>query len=166
MKKTFYITTLVLLALALGGCKPELKGELGEPFDKIQGMSGTWELSSFIQKDLNNPIKEERDLSPFYINGIDAPMTLQMSASDRAFSVEIVNGKNFFGQEGTWMFDDDEFPTLIFFDNGVELLEFKLGRVVRPFDHTLSIELDRQCINSEGDELDTVVYIFNFNRVS
>ena len=166
MKRTIYITSIALLVLAFVGCKPELKGELGEPFDKVQGMSGTWELSSFIQKDLNNPIKEERDLSQFYINGIDAPMSLEMSASDRAFSVDIINGKNFFGQEGTWMFDDDEFPTVIFFDNGVAILEFKLGRVVRPFDNTLSIELDRQCINAEGDELDTVVYIFNFNRVS
>lgn len=166
MKRTIYITSIALLVLAFVGCKPELKGELGEPFDKVQGMSGTWELSSFIQKDLNNPIKEERDLSQFYINGIDAPMSLEMSASDRAFSVDIINGKNFFGQEGTWMFDDDEFPTVIFFDNGDAILEFKLGRVVRPFDNTLSIELDRQCINAEGDELDTVVYIFNFNRVS
>lgn len=166
MKKTLYITSLILLVLAFIGCKPELKGELGEPFDKVKGMAGTWELTSFIQKDLNNPIKEERDLSQFYINGIDSPMTLQMSPSDRAFSVDIINGKNFFGNEGTWMFDNDEFPTVIFFDNGDAILEFKLGRVVRPFDNNLSIELDRKCINSEGDELDTVVYIFNFNRIS
>ena len=51
-----------LLSLAalvvVGGCKPEISGELGEPFDKIEGMAGTWQLTAFTQQDLNSPVKE------------------------------------------------------------------------------------------------------------
>ena len=58
---------IALVAATFTGCKPESNGELGVPFDKVEGISGTWQLNRFIQKDLNNPIKEERDLSQFYI---------------------------------------------------------------------------------------------------
>ncbi|MGB1032945.1 MAG: hypothetical protein ACPGWM_10025, partial [Flavobacteriales bacterium] len=84
MKNTTLLYCLLFTALVsmFSSCKPELEGELGEPFDKVKGMSGTWELSTFLQKDLNNPIKEERDLTPLFINGIDTPMQITFDGSD------------------------------------------------------------------------------------
>ena len=38
---------LAIVAIAFNACKPESTGELGDPFDKVAGMAGTWELSSF-----------------------------------------------------------------------------------------------------------------------
>jgi len=63
MKKILYI----VFVLGLGSCKPEIKGELGEPFSKVDGINGSWQLTTFSQRDENNPIKEVRDLSEYYI---------------------------------------------------------------------------------------------------
>lgn len=166
MKRTFINTFLLLsLALFLGQCKPELEGELGEPFDKVAGMSGTWQLTQFIQKDLNNPIKEERDLSYLYDNGTDQPLRINFNASDRSYSTEIINGKNFFGDEGVWAFDNDDVPSTLFLETESQMLSFELGSMVRPFDNQLNIELKRGCFGGESDT-ETVIYIFKFNRVS
>ena len=165
--KIFKISLFILgLAVIASSCKPEVEGELGEPFDKVAGMSGTWELSTFLQKDLNNPIKEERDLSMVYINGVDQPLRLTFDATERTYQVEITNGRNFFGTDGTWSFDNDQYPTTLILDNATEVLEMNLGSVVRTFDNELSIELDKACINTEGDITQTVIYIFNFNRIN
>ena len=168
MKYTAYKFGLLLITfiLVFASCKPELEGELGEPFDKVQGMAGTWELSTFLQKDLNNPIKEERDLSDQFINGIDEPLQITFDGSDKSFSVELTNGKNFLGEEGTWSFDNNEYPTALLLETGTDLTQFELGSVVRPFDNVLSIQLDKSCIDTEGETTETVVYIFNFNRIN
>ena len=47
----------LLLILGLVGCKQEITVELGEPIDKRSGFLGIWELATFTQQDLNNPLK-------------------------------------------------------------------------------------------------------------
>lgn len=158
--------TGILLIFALHGCKERINGELGEPFDKVAGMAGTWELVSFIQKDLNNPIKEERDLSQFYIVDGITPMRLSFTASDKSFEVAITEGRNFFGDNGTWYFDNDEYPTQVFLAGESDTSAFELGSVVRTFDQTLELELPRGCDLGTADESRTVVYRFTFNRVN
>lgn len=162
---------LALVGIAmLAACKPTTEGEVGEPFDKIEGMSGTWELSRFIQKDLNNPIKEERDLSQFYIKDNITPLRLTFDAADRTYSVAIETGRNYFGEGGTWAFDNDDYPSFIFLTttiDGVETeLEFELGSMVRSFDNTLLIELGRGCNLGTADEIPTVIYRFEFTRIT
>ena len=95
---------LAIVAIAFNACKPESTGELGDPFDKVAGMAGTWELSSFTQQDLNSPVKETRDLSAFYIDGTVTPLQLTFNA-DRTYSVALEMGKNYFGEGGTWGFE-------------------------------------------------------------
>ena len=90
---------LAIVAISFHACKPETTGELGEPFDKVTGMAGTWELSSFTQQDLNSPVKETRDLSAFYIDGTVTPLQLTFNA-DRTYSVALEMGKNYFGTGG------------------------------------------------------------------
>ena len=77
---------LVLASLFLWGCKPTTEGEIGDPFDKVQGMMGTWELSSFTQQDLNSPVKETRDLSAFFIDGVSTPIQLTFH-EDRTYAM-------------------------------------------------------------------------------
>ena len=95
------VLTLAIVAIAINACKPESTGELGDPFDKVAGMTGTWELSSFTQQDLNSPVKETRDLSAFYIDGTVTPLQLTFNA-DRTYSIALEMGKNYFGEGGTW----------------------------------------------------------------
>ena len=160
---SLFIGLLLVVVVSNEGCKRTIEGELGDPFDKVKGMAGTWELRSFIQKDLNNPIKEERDLSEFYI--VDGIPPLQITfGEDRSYSVAITEGKNYFGSEGDWRFDNDEYPTFIYLENETDTLQFELGRVVREFDNELQIELPRGCDLGETNEVPTVIYRFIFNR--
>ena len=151
---------LAIVAIAFNACKPESTGELGDPFDKVAGMSGTWELSSFTQQDLNSPVKETRDLSAFYIDGTVTPLQLTFNA-DRTYSVALEMGKNYFGEGGTWGFDDDLYPTYLELFSTADTLVYNLGGMVREFDQQLAIEYRRDCGGTA-----TNIYTFEFNRLN
>ena len=42
--------TLVITAIALQGCIDEAP-DIGEPFDRVNSLSGTWQLTSVVQND-------------------------------------------------------------------------------------------------------------------
>jgi hypothetical protein len=151
---------LAIVAIAFNACKPESTGELGDPFDKVAGMSGTWELSSFTQQDLNSPVKETRNLSAFYIDGTVTPLQLTFNA-DRTYSVALEMGKNYFGEGGTWGFDDDLYPTYLELFSTNDTLVYNLGGMVREFDQQLAIEYRRDCGGTA-----TNIYTFEFNRLN
>jgi hypothetical protein len=81
IQQTMLRATFALCAVAsLWGCKPELQGELGQPFNKVDGMIGVWELNSFSQTDLQSALTEVRDLSELYIDGMVTPMRITLTA--------------------------------------------------------------------------------------
>ncbi len=143
----------------LAACKPEIEGELGAPRDVFSGMAGTWVLDQFIQQDPNNPILEERDLSEFYIvDGIE-PMTLQLNASDFTYTVDITQGKNFFGDSGTWGVDNVEAPSQLMLYGG-DTLTLNLGGMIFPYSTNMSLQYHRAC----SDGFKNAIYKFNFKR--
>ena len=154
------VLILAIVAIAFNACKPESTGELGDPFDKVAGMAGTWELSSFTQQDLNSPVKETRDLSAFYIDGTVTPLQLTFNA-DRTYSVALEMGKNYFGEGGSWGFDDDLYPTYLELFSTNDTLVYNLGGMVREFDQQLAIEYLRDCGGTA-----TNIYTFEFNRLN
>ena len=154
------VLILAIVAIAFNACKPESTGELGDPFDKVAGMAGTWELSSFTQQDLNSPVKETRDLSAFYIDGTVTPLQLTFNA-DRTYSVALEMGKNYFGEGGTWGYDDDLYPTYLELFSTADTLVYNLGGMVREFDQQLAIEYRRDCSGTA-----TNIYTFEFNRLN
>lgn len=167
MTNTLKAIAIVLIAAAtFSACKEKIEGELGEPFDKVAGLNGTWELTSFIQKDLNNPIKEERDLSEFYIQEGITPLQITFNSDDRSYETAAEVGRNYFGEGGTWGYDDDQYPSSIFLFGESDTLLFDLGRMVRIFDNTLSVELPRGCSLGSASAIETVVYKFEFTRVN
>ena len=155
----------VLIAAGWMGCKPDLEGELGDPFDKYEGMIGTWELGVFSQQDLQSPLKEVRDLSQVYIDGIVTPLRLSLN-EDQSYSVTIEKGQNYFGNIGTWSLDDPQYPTTLILYSQDELgspldtLAYALGAVVRPHDNLLDVVYDRPC-----EDEDVLAYTFSFNRL-
>ncbi len=163
MKK--YIYFLAGLTFLVWSCKPELKGELGEPSDKVAAMDGEWEISAFKQRDENNPIKEVRDLSEFYVLDGIAPTQVTFSSSDRTYSVVPGPGKNYFGTGGTWRFDDDFAPSEIVLETPTDTFSLALGSMPRTFDPVLSFELPRYCTDAEGNRSPTVTYIINISRI-
>ena len=166
MKKMNQLRNIIALLilgtgfLFLNSCKPETEGNVGDPFDKVQGMIGTWELSQFTQQDLNSPVKEVRNLSSFFIDGISTPIQLTFN-QDRSYTVAIEMGKNYFGEGGTWGFDDDLYPTFLELYTSTDTMSYNLGGMVREFDQDMRIEYRRECGTSA-----TNIYTFEFNRIN
>lgn len=164
------LIAFALVLFSLAACKPKTESELGEPFDKIAGLSGTWELNRFIQQDLNNPIREQRDLSQFYLQEGIEPLRVTFNGESRTYEVAIETGRNYFGENGTWRFDDPMYPTTLTLTTLVDDIEteldFKLGRMVREFDQNLVIELQRGCNLGSTEAIPTVIYRFEFNRLN
>jgi Domain of unknown function (DUF5004) len=164
MKKYIYILSA---ALVLNwGCKPELKGELGEGTDKVAAMNGSWQISSFQQRDENNPIKEVRDLSEFYIVDGETPTQIEFNSSDKSYSVVPGAGRNYFGTGGTWRFDDNFAPSEIVLETPTDTFSLALGSMPREVESNLSFELPRYCVDAEGNSTATVTYIINITRTN
>jgi hypothetical protein len=153
-----------MLTLELQGCKPESSGQLGDPFNKLEGMYGIWELNAFSQTDLQNPLREVRDLSELYIDGIVTPMQVTLN-EDRSYEVTVEKGKNYFGDMGIWSLDDETHPSYIIFESldvfgtPLDTLVYDLGSVVRPHESSLDVVLERSC-----DDLPLLSYTFSFTR--
>jgi hypothetical protein len=162
MKRTFYLLSAMAL---LWSCKPKVDGELGESFDKVQGINGTWEIAAFSQRDENNPIKEVRDLSQFYIVPGEDPTRITFNSANKTFAVEPGPGKNFFGTSGNWHFDDDNYPTEVILESPGDTAVLSMGTMPREFDSHLELELPRYCEDALGNRTPTVTYIFNIQRV-
>ncbi len=164
MKKIFILATGI--ALAFAACKPDTNGELGSPANKLEGMAGTWEIASFKQQDPNNPIREERDLSEFYIMDGQVPYRVTFNSDSMTYSVAAGPGKNYFGSGGRWAFDNAEYPTYLYLYTPTDTLQTLLGGVVRPSDSQLNIELENYCEAADGSRTTTAIYTFTFNRLN
>ena len=163
MKFHLFLTAPLLLLLGLTGCKEEITGELGDPIDKREGFLGTWELSSFTQQDLNNPLKQTRDLSTVFIQEGTQPLRLTFNDDD-TYTIAQEVGRDYFGEGGNWSFDDPEFPTFLKLFGDTDTLQYNLGTTVRPYDDQMTIEYRRSC-GEGGALLETVIYAFIFNRI-
>ena len=117
-------------------------------------------MQAFTQQDLNSPVKETRDLSMFYLDGIVTPLQLTFN-EDLTYDIAIEMGKNYFGEGGTWSFDDDLYPTYLELMTDGDSLVYNLGGMVREFDQSFNIEYRRDCNGTP-----TNIYTFEFNRLN
>ncbi|MFN0032426.1 MAG: hypothetical protein ACKVOR_09720 [Flavobacteriales bacterium] len=164
MNRNRILVLLVVLATGMATCKPRIEGELGEPFDKLAGINGTWQISTFSQRDENNPIKEVLDLSSFYVQaGVEAT-TISFNSSNMTYSIVPGPGKNYFGTGGTWHFDNNEAPSEITLESATDTTTLQMGTMPRTFDNYLGLELQRYCEDALGNRTATVTYIFEITR--
>ncbi|MBL7941732.1 MAG: hypothetical protein JNM00_03145 [Flavobacteriales bacterium] len=164
-KKTFRLVAVVVAAMALVTCKPDIEGELGTHPERLGALNGEWKISAFSQLDLNNPVQEERDLSEFFIVEGETPLTIQFNSSDLSYTVVPGPGKNYFGNGGTWGFDNADYPSYLFL-YGDDTLRFNLGSIVKPTDSNMVLALPRNCDDGAGNVLETVIYNFEFERAN
>lgn len=161
MKKYYY----VFIALAFWACEDPVKGDLGQPSSKIDGIDGSWQLVSVIQTDEKAPNKRTLDLSQYY----DA-FVLNFDKTDFSFhqdSTLVTSGNNFFGTSGTWAFYNSQFSEYdLTYPDGLRIVDasedttnFTLGSPIRIYDETLNLKLYREC---EGEN--TMSYQFIFDR--
>lgn len=137
MKKLLLL--LMITGIALQACKKEPK--IYDPSSKLDGINATWVLNKVTQtdpSDKDNPL----DISYVYTEG--NPIELTINSSDLSYSFNQSN-PIFMGNNGTWKFDDNDFPTQIEITHDGKTDVLPLLRTVRAVDAVLTFQLDKFC---------------------
>jgi hypothetical protein len=88
-------------------------------------------------------------------------MRITLDVATQTYSVTITEGKNFFGESGTWTLDDNLAPSSITLMNANDTLELFLGNMVLPTSNNMGLQYHRVC----SDDFKNVIYKFNFQRI-
>lgn len=153
---TVFVMTLVFL---LSACKKE-KPELDPPGSKLGGINANWTLVEVEQIDINNVAEPTLDVSDAYLN--NSNVEFKFNSESFSYEVQYGNTPAFFGNSGSWKFDDNEFPTRIeLFTDLSENINLPLVRTIRPQDPFLIFGFERTCGN---DEKPYIKYQYKFIR--
>lgn len=157
MKITLQSFLLMLtVGLLLAGCKPE-ELVLDPAPSKLDGINDTFTLVEVNQVDNNaSPgAAESVDVSEVFIGGNPARITF--NSADKTFSYTTGSSLDFLGASGSWLFDNDDYPTKIEMNNGSAVYDLILVRTIRPQDQFLEVDLTRGCGGGFG-------YRYKFQR--
>lgn len=163
--RIYFLMIIVLTSIIVSNCK-KTEYKLDPPGSHVEGINGTWELYSVIQVDEVDLAKSERDLSEFYLgDGTTEVMKISFNSSDFTYQVILGDiGKNYLPTSGTWEFDDDNFPQLVFLDDGEgNITTLSLQGPTRPQDQQLKFSFKRSC-TIENELTEYVGYRYEFNR--
>jgi hypothetical protein len=150
MKKntSLALVFLATIGMVFNGCVEERK-EIGEPFDKVEGISGTWIVSDAAVIDEQSVLKDEIDITDFYTSDPGNVMELIFDGVTMTYQVTPGEGINFFGTGGTWEYDDPNFPEFLYLYTQVEMeddtIVLQMGTTVNEFSSSMDIKYPRYC---------------------
>lgn len=149
----------MFLAAAVSACRPEPPEEIGPRYSTSEGVDGTWLIDEVVVVDESSPIKLERDITDFY--SATAPnFGISLDVDAKTYTVnEGTNVRHFFGDGGSFGFDDDEFPTRIYFYEQGDTVEMSFNRATRSTDPFLDLSFER-----DACEKTYVSYQYLFTR--
>jgi hypothetical protein len=159
--KAYY--TILVLATIVGGitlnsCEKTVY-EIGTETSKLEGIHGSWNISTVMQIDEASPLKDEMDLSQFFIIPGQAALSLTFDSQKLEYSTVSGGGKNPFGDKGSWEFDDVKYPSyLTMYSDEGDTIVMGLGQTIRPTDPNLYLNQQKTC---EGTAVLTYQYIFD-----
>lgn len=168
MKQAYILFFSLIVSATFFGCQTETP-ELGTPFSKIEGISDEWELiemyHSGIDIGTNDALTYTVQLPDAYVS--DVPATLNFT-NNFSFTGTANSSKVFFPTNGTWAFDDNDYPSKLFLTSGGETVELKLLAPVRenvdPYLHFLYIRPFGDCKPDGAVSSGTVGYEYKFAR--
>lgn len=121
MKHIFKLFTFsLILAITFLSCEPVEYAKIGVPFSKIESIEGTWVATQVIQVDetavAQGGLYQEMDLTNAYnFTSYAITFNLDTDTLPSTFSVETGGAPSFIDSMGTWTFDDNDFPSEIWF---------------------------------------------------
>jgi hypothetical protein len=161
--KKYKLYTLVALALVTGlatfnSCEKNVY-EIGTPTSKLDGINGSWNISGVTQIDEASPLKDEMDLSKFFLKPGEPILSISLNSDELTYSVVPGTGNNPFGDGGDWTFDDPNYPSyVILYPTNGDTIQVGLGRTIKPTDSNLYLNQQKLC----GDApVTTYLYIFD-----
>jgi len=155
-------TTRLLVALSaimlIWSCQPEEYKDLGPSYKIGPGITGTWVSNRVLQIDQATPVPETFDISDFFASD---PLIMSFDYNSLTYTVEDQGAmKSFFGNSGTFMNNDDNFPSAMsmFTDQG-DTLMVDLTQMVRTIDTRMGFRVSRYNCGEVN-----VIYDYDFNR--
>lgn len=159
MQKILIFTSLFLLVLV--SCRPnEDFKPLGEPFDQVKGIKGTFKLAKVEQVDeLSSSLVKTLDVSDYCVG--DNPMTLSFAIdSPQVVTINPGNSADFLSDGAsslTWEYDRNDAPSYITLSNGAE---WSMLKPIREFDKQLFLQLSKTYQGKKA-----ITYKFTFDRI-
>ena len=103
-------------ALWIVACDQQEILPIGDPFDKVEGLADTWKLTSIQQVDeLNGSNEEALDVSSFLVGSQAATISFM---ADGSYTINPGSSKMYVPSEGSWAFDQNDYPSTIELSNG------------------------------------------------
>lgn len=172
MKYFKLLSLITFLGLFIFSCEPEKYEPVGEPFNKVDGVKGTWKLTTIVQLDEVAIAKElaltQIDITSFF-NFENYRITFNVDETNLPSTFEILNpdnAPNFFITSGKWTFDNIDFPSQLYLIKlNTEMLPvdtMRINLVAAPRDY---LPLKYKFTRSSGGEK-IVSYSYLFERVS
>lgn len=170
MKTLIYKTKFLILAIALVtvGCIEE-SPSVGDPFDRVGGLSGSWQLTKIIQND-EDAIRKG---FPVFAQSLDVTsmmsftsysLTLNVDGEGVPSTFEVSDGgaPNFIGAtSGTWSLDDPSKPATISFEGGED---FEIETYLGLTEGILSLKFTRYETTSKGEKKAFLSYEYQFTK--
>jgi hypothetical protein len=124
---TFLGMGLMMIAFA---CSPDEPGPIGEPANKVEQITGTWEITRVIQVDIPAEqkgfpsIAKSRDITDVLpgMSYAGATFTFDVNgAAPGSFEIDKGNSPLQLPASGTWAFNDPQYPSAVVLTaNGTE----------------------------------------------
>lgn len=154
-----HLSLLLVGSAVVLACKKDIP-DIGPQSSPVTGINGTWKLAKVELEDLSLPIPEKMDVSSYYTSA-SSQLTVQFDYASKTYQV-LDEGQaiNFFGNGGTWEYDNYEFPTtLTLYTSGSDTIGLNLLNMVRSYDPQMGVVLSRTKCDAPS-----VNYEMTFNR--
>jgi len=159
--KNIIIIALLFVGLFLG-CQPEPYEPIGDPIERPEQITGTYALQTFIQEE-NAAVakgfpddKSKIDLTYAFEGHPYSDFSLTLNA-DATFSTELGNSYVQMLSDGTWAFDDDDFPTALVLTSGSDIQTVNIGNFADLFEGSLQLSVERK------DQSGKVIITYKYN---
>lgn len=157
------------MAFGVISCIEEF-GDTGEPMDRHAQVVGTWKVNSMIQTDLltDNPDNAVVDITDVYAF---EEYTLTLNEDGSFTTSNTGNAPEFVIQNGSWAFNDEEFPSSLILTSGSNTSVLDFGSLNSLTDRNeLEVTFTRKVVipDDEGvdHEEDAIAYEYTLSKTN
>jgi hypothetical protein len=173
LKKITAVCILALSGLMMDACQPEAVKPLGEAFNRVQQLSGTWQIEKVEQIDTDAESKSfPRQIQRLDITNripgvafTDFKITFNTDASGNPSTFATTKGSAIIDvlDAGTWAYNDPEFPSAIVLTKGDVQQQLDVASFANITSNKLILKLSRRLRTQKGFQ-EFLRYEYNLKR--
>lgn len=160
MKKTNFLLLILGLAILIG-CKPDEPESIGDRFDTVEGINGSWVIDRVEVVDETLPVPETRDISDYFISKTNK-VGMSFNTSNKTYTIDNAQEPaNPFGASGIYTINDPKYPSqLTLYSVSQDTIEMDLTNMVRSIDPYMGYKIKKEACGGVYAS-----YIYTFRRL-